>query len=693
MTNIFRGFIAVLFLSICVNSSLVAQEDFRKMAPKSGPAPEIQLGDFQDFTLDNGLQVVLVENHKLPRVSYQLYIDVPEHLEGEYAGASGLMGDMLRRATSTMSKEEIDEAFDFIGASLSTSGSGAYASTITKYKDQVIDLMADVILDAKFTEEDFAKVKDDALAGIKAQMANPDAVADRVRRVLTYGENHPYGELNTEESINNVTLDVVQDYYDSYFAPNRSYLVMVGDLTIEEARMMAEEHFSSWEKKMVPEQQFPQPSAPEGVTVNFVPRTGAVQSNIIITSPIELQPGTKEAIRANLFNSILGSGFEGRLFKNLREDKAFTYGAYSSVNDDDLVGSFTARSNVRSEVTDSAVTEFMYELKKIASEPVSEDELARAKATQFGSFGRALESPQRIASYALNTLRYDLDRDFYPDYLKKVESASANDLREVAEDLVRPNNLHIVVVGDKAVAEKLAGFSTTGKVNYFDENGKMVDMDAMAAPSDVTPEQVISDYVNAIGGMDALKQVRNYSIMMEASIQGQTIQQSMIKDGGTKLSSQTTMMGQVMSDQRYNDGKARMMQAGQAMPDNPEVTKALAAQAALFPVADLANRIEMVSVDGTEMVDGAQTIVLKVDNGDAPASQYYFDMETKLMKRQVQQQGPATVTIDYSDYREVEGIMYPYMTSISGMMPMPLEMKTTDIKVNSDIDQGLFEIE
>ena len=264
------------------------------MAPEPGPAPEIQLGDFQDFTLDNGLQVVLVENHKLPRVSYQLFIDVPEHIEGEYAGASGLMGQMLRRATSTMTKEEIDEAVDFIGASLSTSGSGAYASTITKYKDQVIDLMADVVLDAKFTEEDFAKVKDDALAGLKAQLSEPDAIADRVRRTVTFGKNHPYGELETETSLNNVTLPIVREYYDTYFAPNRSYLVMVGDLTREQAETLAKEHFGSWEEKMVAEPEFPRPVAPKVLRLISYPAVVPYNPTLLLPRPSYWNPAARK---------------------------------------------------------------------------------------------------------------------------------------------------------------------------------------------------------------------------------------------------------------------------------------------------------------------------------------------------------------------------------------------------------------
>ena len=670
----------------------VMQDDFRAKPPAAGPAPEIKLGDFQDFKLDNGLQVVLVENHKLPRVSYQLYIDVPPHLEGANAGAGDIMGQMLRRATSDMSKEQIDEEIDFIGASLSTSGNGAFASTISKYKDKMMGMMAKVVLDARFPEAEFEKVKSDAVAGLKSQLADPDAIASRVRRILTYGEGHPYGELTTEESLDNISLATIKEYYETYFVPNRSYLVMVGDLTRAEAEKLAKESFAGWEKKDVPTPSYATPKRPQGTVVNFVPRAGAVQSNIIISHPVELQPGTKEAIRASIVNSILGSGFNGRLFQNLREDKAYTYGAYSSVSNNKVIGNFSASSNVRNEVTDSAVTQMMLELARISSEPVTADELNRAKSQRNGSFGRALESPQRIASYALNTVRYGLDRDFYPSYLKKVAATSANDLLEVARDVITPKATNIIVVGDKSVADKLARFATSGKVNFLDVNGKPVEMVEMEAPSDLTAESVIKKYAEAIGGMAAIEKVKNYKMMMEATVQGQTLTQTMIKDGGTKLSSQMTMMGMVMMDQRYNDGKAKMTQQGQTMPPNPEIDAAMKDQAALFPVVDLLSSLDKVKVDGIEQIDGKNVVVLAAE-GASGTSRHYFDQETGLQVRTVQSQGGQTITNDIGDYREVGGVMLPYSLAISGAMPFPIEMKVTAAEVNAEIDQSLFSID
>lgn len=670
----------------------VMSADFRANAPKAGPAPEIDLGNFQDFTLDNGLQVIVVENNKLPRVSYQLFVDVPSHMENEYAGASGMMGDMLRRATSDMTKEEIDEAIDFIGANLNTSGSGAFASTISKYKEQMMEMMGKVVLDAQFPQEEFDKVKDDAIAGLKSSLANPDAIAGRVRSVLTYGANHPYGELRTEESLNNITLDIVKQYYSDYFVPNRSYLVMVGDLTRAEAEMMAKKTFGNWKKKDVAVPTFEMPKRPEGVVVNFVPRAGSVQSIINVSHPVDLKPGTTESIRGQIVNSILGVGFGGRLFKNLREDKAYTYGANSSLSANLMVGNFTASTSVRNEVTDSAVTELMLEIAKISSEPVSPEELSRAKSQLNGSFGRALESPQRLASYALNTIRYDLDRDFYPNYLQKVEAISASDLLEVARKHMSPNGTNIIVVGDKAVAEKLARFATNGKINYFDVNGQPVDMSDMAAPTDLTPKSVIMKYVDAIGGQAAIDKVKNYSLTMEASVQGQTMTQTIIKEGGNKFSSQMMMMGMTMADQRYNNGTAKVTQQGQTMPSSPEVDAAMKEQAALFPVVELLNNLDIVSVSGTEMVDGKKAVVLTVKK-DSGESQHYFDLETGLQVRTVQSMGPQTATYNLSDYQEVGGVKMPGVMAITGLAPFPIEMKLTKSKANVEIDPTLFSVE
>ena len=666
-------------------------EDFRATAPEPGPAPEIQLGDFQDFTLDNGLRVVLVENHKLPRVGYQLFVDVPPHLEGGAAGASSLVGSMLRRATGELTKEQIDERIDFIGANLSTSASGAFASTITKYRDEVLELMADVVLDARFPQEEFDKVKSEALAGLQAEVSDPSAIADRVRRAVVYGTNHPYGELVTEETLGSVTLAQVRDYYRDYFVPNRSYLVMTGDLTRETAERLAREHFADWEAREVAVPEFPRPTPPSATTVNFVPRPGAVQSNIIIANPVDLQPGSKEAIRGRLLNTILGSGFNGRLFLNLREDKGYTYGAYSSLDDDPVVGSFAATANVRNEVTDSAVTEFLYELRRIATEPVSEDDLELAKSELFGSFGRALERPQQIARYALNTVRYDLDRDFYPTFLQRAQASSVNDLTEVAETYITPDNTHIIVVGDKAVAEKLARFATNGRVNYYDVNGQPLAMEAQSnVPADVTPAGVLRRYAEAIGGPDKITAIRNYRMVMSGTIQGQPVEMTTVKDGGTRSSTTMSMMGMTMMDQRYADGKAFVKMQGQDLPVDEAGLAGMREQAALFPVVDLLERADEFEIGGMSKIGGDEVVKLVSKDG---RSEHFFDATTGLQVRMVQQQGPQRVTFNLGNYRPLNGVLVPYSMEMVGAAPFPMKFTVQTAEANVELDDSLFTVD
>ena len=680
------------------------QDDFRATAPKPGAAPKIELGDFQDFTLDNGLRVILVENHKLPRVSYQLFVDKPPHLDGDMAGVSQLMGDMLRRGTSTKTKEEIDEAVDFIGANLSTGGSGAFASTITKYREDVLQLMAEVVLDAKFTQEEFDKVKDDALAGLKSSLANPDAIAGRVRRAVVYGKDHPYGELTTEETMNNITLDNVRNYYRRYFVPNRSYLVMVGDLTRAEAEMAAKKHFSGWQRKEVKEPKFEVPEAPRGTQVIFVPRAGSVQSVVTVAKPVDLQPGTKEAIRASIVNSILGSGFNGRLFQNLREDKAYTYGAYSGVSDDKLIGSFSANSSVRNEVTDSAVYEITYEMNKIATEKVTDDELRRAKAQVAGSFGRALESPQRIASYALNTIREDLDRDFYPTYLQKVQNSSANDLLEVSRRVMRPEDAYIIVVGDKSVAEKLKRFDVDGEIDYYDENGNKMDAAAIAAltpagptaaSSDLTPQRVLSGYLDAIGGQAAIDKVKSITMTSEGSIQGTPIRQTTTRQDGDKMHIVVSVpsMGRTVQEVVYNGGKAKIEAQGNAMPVDEATLAKLGSQASLFPLLDLMNKPDEVTVAGMQDVNGKPAVVLE-QNDDAGKTTYFFDAESMLLVRQITEFAGAKSTSDYSMYKPVNGVLLSHKeVSVSPAMPGEVIMTATKMEVNGTVDPMLFKVD
>merc|ERR1712000_282362 len=217
--------LAVLFLSI----SATAQID-RSVQPKPGPAPTITLEVPGEFQLKNGLKVLVVENHKLPRVSYSLTIDNKPIVEGDKAGVSSMLGAMLGNGTTSISKDDFNDEIDFLGARLNFGSSSAYASGLSKYSERIMELMADAAINPLLTQEEFDKEKTKVLEGLKNSEKSVSAVAGRVGSALAYGKKHPYGEFVTEETVNNITLDNVRAFYQKYFNPNNAYLVIVGDV-------------------------------------------------------------------------------------------------------------------------------------------------------------------------------------------------------------------------------------------------------------------------------------------------------------------------------------------------------------------------------------------------------------------------------------------------------------------------------
>ena len=235
--------LAVLFISI----SASAQID-RSKQPEPGPAPVITLEIPGEFELKNGLKVLIVENHKLPRVSYSLTIDNQPITEGDKAGTSAMLGAMLGNGTTNISKDVFNEEIDFLGANLGFSSDGAFASGLSKYSDRIMELMADAAINPLFNGEEFEKEKALILEGIKSNAKSVDAVAGRVGSALSYGTKHPYGEFISEETVNNIDLNNVRAFYQKYFNPNNAYLVIVGDVDFKTVEKQVKKYFKKWDK-------------------------------------------------------------------------------------------------------------------------------------------------------------------------------------------------------------------------------------------------------------------------------------------------------------------------------------------------------------------------------------------------------------------------------------------------------------
>ncbi len=691
--------LAIAGLAACapkVGKETTTSGEFRSMAPKAGEARPVKIGKSHQFTLDNGLKVIVVENHKLPQISYQLSIDRDEMLEKGKSGLASMAGSLLATGTTSKSKAEIDEAIDFIGANMSTNAQGGFATSLTKHTDKVLALFSEVILEPSFPQEEFDKIKTQTISGLQTSKDDPNAISSNVSRALNYGKDHPYGEITNESTVSSISLEDCKAYYNTYFKPGDAYLIIVGDIAPDAAKSKAEKYFGKWAAGNTPKYTYDFPKTVEKTSVAFVDKAGAVQSVINITYPLKLEPGSPDVIPVRVMNNILGSGFAGRLFQNLREDKAYTYGAYSSLSSDELVANFSANASVRNEVTDSAVTQFLYELNRLKDEPVTQKELDLSKSYIAGSFARSLESPQTVASFALNIDMYDLSSDYYETYLQRLDAVTIEDISRVAKKYITPEVARIVVVGNKdEVMEKLVPFDLEdGKIQLYDiyANPRKDE----SGPVDITAEELIGKYIMAIGGKDKVEAVKTVDQTYSLELMGMQLTSRSVHSEG-KFFMNMTAPGMNIMTQKFDGTSGRVEQMGQdPMNLEGEELATLKEQSILFPERYYTQDGYSAEVTGMEDLDGTVCYKLSVTKPSGTKSTEFYDKATHLKVKEVQvsevEGQTSTTTIDFADYKEVDGITLPHEVTMSGPMPQPIVMKATSIKVNGEVDPTLFKL-
>jgi len=683
--------ITVFTILLLMSFGVQAQID-RSKQPEAGPAPKIDLGTPETFKLDNGLKVLLVENHKLPRVNMTLTLDNPPHPEGSKTGISSLVSDLMGSGSQNIGKDEFNEEIDYLGANVNFYSTGASANTLSKYFPRILELMAEGALKPNFTEEEFKKSKDRTLEGLKADEKSVAANARKLRLALSYGKNHPYGEIETKESIEALNLENVKNYYTDYFVPQNAYLVIVGDVKLEEVRDLVTKYFSDWKKKELPSFKLPEPKNVQFTQVNFLDMSNAVQSEVAVVNTIQLKKGDADYFPALVANQILGGGGEGRLFLNLREDKGFTYGAYSRTGDDKYIASFVASASVRNAVTDSAVVAFLDEIYRIRTEKVSDEELKNAKSKYVGNFVMALEQPSTIANYALNIETDNLPKDFYQKYLQKINAVTTEDVQRVANKYFKVDQARIVIAGKGSeVSESLEKLNYNGKeipVKYFDKQANEIDkpeFNKTADPS-VTAEMVFNNYLKAIGGKDAVANVKSILMQAQAEIQGQKLELEVKSTSNGKTLQVVSMGGNIVSKQVFNGTTGFSIMQGQKIVLDEEQIEAAKADAIQFPEMNASEA----QVMGIEPVDGKDAYAVTLDKENTA----YYDVESGLKVRSVKMvsQGEQTMEVPtgLSNYQEVAGVKFPFTISQS-FGPQSFEFNVTAIKVNEGVNESDFE--
>ncbi|MFO7924488.1 MAG: insulinase family protein [Bacteroidales bacterium] len=685
----------ILFIVYLV--PLNAQID-RSTPPEPGPAPVIQIGDYQTFTLNNGMKVIVVENHNIPVVSFQLTLDIDPVMEYDAKGYVNMAGSLMRSGTTNRDKAEIDEEIDFTGASLSTFSTGMYGSSLTRHTDKLLDLMSDILMNPSFPEDELQKNITQTITGLSTVKTDASAMVSNISTVLVYGRDHPFGEVTTEESVSNIRREMLIDYYNSYFKPNAAYMVIVGDIKTDEAEKLMDQYFGNWQPGDVPVHNYETPLPPEGKRVAMADRTGAVQSVVSVTYPVVLKPGDPDAIKVSVMNSILGGGvFSGRLMQNLREDKGYTYGARSSLSTNRLVSRFNARTEVRNSVTDSTISEILYEMHRMTDEPADEETLELIKNYLNGSFARSLESPRTIAGFALNIERYGLPADYYDTYLEKLSRVTADDVMQMAEKYIRPDNSYIIVGGNKSeISETLEKFSDNGEVMFFDAFGRRIEDAGIVPEEGVTAAGVIENYVNAVGGAERMRQIKDLTIDMSASIQGMTLDMMIQQKAPDKYRSVMSMGGNVMQQQVFDGtrGKASGMQG--TMEIEGDMLEEMKMQALMNPELSYRERGFTLKLDGVENVNGENAYKINITSPRDITITEFFSIDSGLKLRTVTTQespmGQVTQITDYEDYREVDGMKFPFLMK-QQVGPQTFDMEVKSIEINQGLEDGIFSID
>lgn len=448
-------------------------------APVNKNVLKVKLPRAEEASLPNGLRVVLLRSDKVPTFNMQMVV-----LSGglsdksEFRGLASSTASLLREGTAKRSSKDIAEQVDAMGATLfAGSGLSAMTSTVSiaglvENLDPAFELFADVIRNPTFPQTEVDKYKTRTLAQLQFQRSIPQFLAAEQFQRAIYGTNHPAAFVVTPaESIQKLTSKDLADFHAMHYRPNNAILAVVGDVTMKDLMPRIEKAFGDWQKADVPEETIPQAPAQSASRIVLIDRPGSVQT-VLQLGTLGIERTNPDYFAVLMADRVLGGGPSGRLFMNLREDKGYTYGAYSSFGGSRFRGTWVSSSEVRTDVTEGAMKEFMLELNRMRDEKVPAEELENAKRAIVGSFALSLEQPQSLLQNVITQKLYNLPADYWDTYPQKVAAITAEDVQRVAQKYLDLGHLQVVAVGDASKAREV--LAKYGKVEVYDAEGKPV---------------------------------------------------------------------------------------------------------------------------------------------------------------------------------------------------------------------------
>jgi len=455
------------------------QVTMKGRAPVSHELLKVSLPRPVEADLPNGLHLMVLEDHRVPQVTFQIivpgaggYYDPPD-----VPGLASVTTSIMREGTTAHTSQQISETLETmaatvgIGTGLSAVAATTSGSSLTENVDAAFGLAAEITLSPTFPQEELDRYRTRTKTNLIAQRANPTFLASEMFSKVLFGP-HPAGRVSlTPEALDKITRDQMVAFHREHFVPDHAIVAFAGDLTMADARKLVDARLGAWKKAGTADPTVSDPPPLGPAKVYFIGRPGSVQSSLWI--------GTQGLTRTSpdydvmlVLNQVLGAGPTGRLFTHLREEKGYTYGAYSAFSQVQYVGNFNASLDVRTEVTEPALKDLIAEITRMRDQPVPEPEFTDRKRSIIATFALSLESPTAVLNNHVMRYQYKLPADYWDKLPERIMAVTQAQVQAAARKYLAPDRLMLVVVGDPAkVGPLMAQF---GPVEMYDVNGKKI---------------------------------------------------------------------------------------------------------------------------------------------------------------------------------------------------------------------------
>jgi len=470
------GVAMAVVLLVCATGIMAKQEP-----PAPEPMKKLSFPDFKEFVLKNGLDVTVVEHHEQPVVTLWLAIRAGDTLDPQgKSSVASFTADLLNKGTKTRNSDELAEWIESVGGQFNANASSDFTvctiTVLSEYLDTAYQFLSDVMMNSTFPEDELANSRKRMHTSLDFQLSDPNSMADRHFLEVVYG-HHPYAVQPTPETVDAVTRDDIVSFYQRDFVASNALMFVVGDVKEKDVKKAVKKYFGDWRKGEPDKVSYPEPPERTSKNIALYNRPNSVQTNLYV-GHLGLRPDNPDWAKVTVANRILGGGATGRLFMDLREDKGWTYGAYSQFSQRVDVGYFRATANVRTEVTDSALTEMLTLLDDMVEKPVSEKELDDAKSYLIGNFPTTIETPNQIAGEIGRVKMLGLDKSYLETYRDKIAKVTVPDVQDAMTKYLHPDRMAMVLIGDaNQVLDKVEPIAS---VTLYDIEGNRMSPDDLA---------------------------------------------------------------------------------------------------------------------------------------------------------------------------------------------------------------------